>query len=263
MYGLCFNPRARVGRDDLLDGLHGSSYLFQSTRPRGARRNQRLPAVSGLRCFNPRARVGRDDGSHWAPTHRAGFNPRARVGRDTIKTWTFDLTNKFQSTRPRGARPHEIRNHLRAQLFQSTRPRGAQRSRIAGRRAGSCFNPRARVGRDDVFPLSVIPMISFNPRARVGRDHGRHRFFCTGRVSIHAPAWGATYAFPCIPCLIVFQSTRPRGARPLPPCGTDTATPFQSTRPRGARHEAGKNVLVDERVSIHAPAWGATGGRAV
>ena len=55
----CFNPRARVGRDMLLKTLERKGFTFQSTRPRGARRNTNTflrPRAS----FNPRARVGRD-----------------------------------------------------------------------------------------------------------------------------------------------------------------------------------------------------------
>ena len=33
---------------------------------------------------------------------------------------------------------------------------------------------------------------------------------------------------------------------------------FQSTRPRGARHKRGQNDRNQQRVSIHAPTWGAT-----
>jgi|GEM_PF-4549458 len=35
--------------------------------------------------------------------------------------------------------------------------------------------------------------IGFNPRARVGRDLYRARDVPSLKVSIHAPAWGATY----------------------------------------------------------------------
>jgi len=55
------------------------------------------------------------------------------------------------------------------------------------------FNPRARVGRDIELAAIKTLIHSFNPRARVGRD--------TGRRSIRRILW-------------MFQSTRPRGARP-------------------------------------------------
>ena len=56
----------------------------------------------------------------------------------------------FQSTRPRGARhPHQDRR-LRKKEFQSTRPRGARPYQPpAPFNVFLCFNPRARVGRDN------------------------------------------------------------------------------------------------------------------
>ena len=56
------------------------------------------------------------------------------------------------------------------------------------------------------------------------------------KVSIHAPAWGATRYAMGEPLYVVFQFTRPRGARLL---------------------RAGVGLLC-YKVSIHAPAWGAT-----
>ena len=55
--------------------------MFQSTRPRGARRFQKghVPFNKG---FNPRARVGRDLDCASMTFHQRCFNPRARVGRD-------------------------------------------------------------------------------------------------------------------------------------------------------------------------------------
>ena len=145
----------------------------------------------------------------------------------------------FQSTRPRGARPFGAQRAVIHEWFQSTRPRGARpgaSATVSG--APECFNPRARVGRDDEMTADLA-------RAR--------------EVSIHAPAWGATL------CNMsrsgnhaLFQSTRPRGARPSICCGSRSTTPFQSTRPRGARLFDHSAPHVDRWVSIHAPAWGAT-----
>jgi len=58
--------------------------MFQSTRPRGARLNQKLidKTENG---FNPRARVGRDKGWRRMMPENVSFNPRARVGRDLQK----------------------------------------------------------------------------------------------------------------------------------------------------------------------------------
>ena len=80
--------------------------------------------------------------------------------------------NKFQSTRPRGARlsfSHFVKND---NMFQSTRPRGARPYGSADRgQIGYSFNPRAREGRDEVVANAVGS---------------------AGAVSIHAPARGAT-----------------------------------------------------------------------
>jgi len=102
----------------------------------------------------------------------------------------------------------------------------------------SCFNPRARTGRDQSHLSTKLPMWRFNPRARTGRDilvtptssilalfqstrpHGARplTIALSSRplvVSIHAPARGATSypAYPSPSCKS-FQSTRPHGARP-------------------------------------------------
>ncbi len=122
---------------------------------------------------------------------------------------------------------------LRLSQFQSTRPRGARRSDMVWalettvsihapawgatpapptKMTRKSFNPRARVGRDLII-LIQYHTSGFNPRARVGRD---------------------TSLSTALLCSM-FQSTRPRGARP----GL-------------CLYSAGRYV------SIHAPAWGAT-----
>ena len=55
------------------------------------------------------------------------------------------------------------------------------------------------------------------------------------KVSIHAPARGATLFSEVLHAPSTFQSTRPRGARPFVLGGTMMQSMFQSTRPRGAR----------------------------
>ena len=78
------------------------------------------------------------------------------------------------------------------------------------------FNPRTRVGCAVLFALQAAGRGSFNPRTRVGCDFKLpFDVRIIGKVSIHAPAWGAT------PVVDAYRG-----------------------------HDAG--------VSIHAPAWGAT-----
>ena len=170
-----------------------------------------------------------------------------------------DLTSTFQSTRPRGARPHSSVPSHHASLFQSTRPRGARPRRVCSSETLNEFQstrPRGTrlgaVGRfGHVRHVSIHApawgATLFELRARrllvvsihapawgatIG-DSGRE---CDCLVSIHAPAWGATGHIGRAKLLLFwFQSTRPRGARQLTLAVILTALGFQSTRPRGAR----------------------------
>ena len=115
-------------------------------------------------------------------------------------------------------------------------------SQAAARPSSHCFNPRARVGRDQdlVLPLSGLTV-----------------------VSIHAPAWGATYGRHDTSLALVCFNPRTRVGRDvgLHIYSADPAM-FQSTRPRGARHGLLSYQCHNCGVSIHAPAWGATGNTA-
>ena len=77
-------------------------------------------------------------------------------------------------------------------------------------------------------------------------------------ISIHAPAWGATR--PCFwsPRIAAFQSTHPRGVRRSAFQSPSARLIFQSTHPRGVRPDTEDEALKNARISIHAPAWGAT-----
>ena len=137
----------------------------------------------------------------------------APAGGATKAFGSFMVQGRFQSTRPRGARhPSLSRFYLRdvsihapaggatdckedflpSPAFQSTRPRGARRHLQAKVRIVLRFNPRARGGRDAIIYRRRYIQAGFNPRARGGRD---------------ARFWRSWQK------LILFQSTRPRGAR--------------------------------------------------
>ena len=135
-----------------------------------------------------RGATGQHDGGHvlrWVSTHapargataqggydvaRCCFNSRAREGRDLTPSRQLLASKRFQLTRPRGARLTPTAFDKRNLVFQLTRPRGArllvfiivsgferfQLTRPRGARptsppatfARSCFNSRAREGRD-------------------------------------------------------------------------------------------------------------------
>jgi len=98
---LGFNPRARGGRDKQCS-INAQSPMFQSTRPRGARHN----GIYTAQVFAVSIHAPAGGATYW---HGwlflfQSFNPRARGGRDI--PWLPALqAEKFQSTRPRGARP--------------------------------------------------------------------------------------------------------------------------------------------------------------
>ena len=177
--------------------------VFQSTRPRGARRVNPISDSCVSPCFNPRAREGRDRFRNGTISRLKSFNPRAREGRD-LSGFVMGRfpASKFQSTRPRGARPF---SHYEAGITLTR------------------FNPRAREGRDRTLArmskTQLCGRVSihapargathmddaladyckrFNPRAREGRDHNIVLSVTVSSVSIHAPARGATNPSPPI-----------------------------------------------------------------
>ena len=165
---------------------------------------------------------------------RTGFNPRARTGRDPSGVREGHGNQVSIHAPARGAT-----NFLRLcrcyGLFQSTRPHGARRAASKSANACRCFNPRARTGRDAIEDGVLIDV----------------------SVSIHAPARGATKGEGAFQLDMVFQSTRPHGARPIRQADSIRLQCF-NPRARTGRDERGRSAPLGVKVSIHAPARGAT-----
>ena len=125
------------------------------------------------------------------------------------------------------------------EVFQSTHPRGVrhQSSSLLSKSA-SCFNPRTRVGCDTRFckHITHIEKVSIHAPAW-GATCTTRSIAISCYVSIHAPAWGATRRL---------ASTCPGGIRFNP-------------RTRVGCDPWSRKELNRQQVSIHAPAWGATG----
>ena len=146
------------------------------------------------------------------------------------------LMNKFQSTRPQGARPGSIICFTLTVQFQSTRPQGARPWPFSLQGVQQSFNPRARRGRDSSMSIFV------NPR----------RLFQSTRPQ------GARLPSPLLPySLAMFQSTRPQGARRLF-VGCNAGARCFNPRARGGRDKEVQGDFMDMLVSIHAPVGGAT-----
>ena len=165
---------------------------FQSTHPRGVRPG------SLLFCYQlPHVSI---HAPAWGATlrrctqgqHMRRFNPRTRVGCDPAACSLLRPFPMFQSTHPRGVRHMVIIGARPSMGFQSTHPRGVRPIRHHPFHAVSCFNPRTRVGCDRYEDTESEVIECFNPRTRVGCDMASKRFLNHSRVSIHAPAWGAT-----------------------------------------------------------------------
>ena len=148
--------------------------LFQSTRPRGAR-----PSVS--RQAQSPGYVSIHAPARGATGDNAGF---------------YVKPSSFQSTRPRGARRMVLSATFAGVAFQSTRPRGA--------RLNTYIDGYAKW-----FGVSIHAPARGATRAVSARWVG------LAQVSIHAPARGATLRLAVGKRGVqLFQSTRPRGARP-------------------------------------------------
>ena len=271
-----FNPRARAGRDlrevaqylltcvsihapargaTEVVSLRESMIMFQSTRPRGARLEDRRPPMSEEEFQSTRPRGARQ-GIRAGLSRHPSFNPRARAGRDMLggsassieevsihapARGATDLTRfpfelfRFQSTRPRGARRETIPADPELLKVSIHAPaRGATPSPVGSCRGTEFQSTRPRGARRSRFMGSRSSSRFQSTRPRGARLGASPRSY-PGGVSIHAPARGATPA----------QTTHGRGCRVsihAPARGAtyyeavrDCTPEFQSTRPRGAR----------------------------
>ena len=143
----CFNPRAHAGRDLVFDFLRIPNWLFQSTRPRGAR-----PGATHLQRVLHQFQSTRPRGARHlacsASVPLTGFQSTRPRGARPGATHLQRVLHQFQSTRPRGARPRCMSIAGGIKTFQSTRPRGARRTAWDRASGNGRFNPRAHAGRD-------------------------------------------------------------------------------------------------------------------
>ena len=164
-----FNPRAREGRDS------GNRHLGD------------CPCVS----IHAPAR-GATSGSGCAKSGQLMFQSTRPRGARHHVTERQQSTKEFQSTRPRGARRGDSRDIVPPEEFQSTRPRGARPLNAAMARTVGMFQSTRPRGARPQECAAYCPLSCFNPRAREGRDSNLNNTAQARRVSIHAPARGAT-----------------------------------------------------------------------
>ena len=183
-----------MGRDLSAGFVFVRFWMFQSTRPRGARHNNNYDndskrnvsihaptwgATGAALDFSLDALKVSIHAPTWGATGASasgcrwllGFNPRAHVGRDSTRPSPSAASTSFNPRAHVGRDFDKTFSISSEHEFQSTRPRGA---RLAG-------------------STSEVTHLRFNPRAHVGRDLGYSL-----QTELSAK----------------FQSTRPRGARP-------------------------------------------------
>ena len=192
--------------------------MFQSTHPRGVRHFE-LSILFRIKIVSIHAPA-------WGATPDAVV-PTALLG-VSIHAPAWGATWKVENT------------VTRMILFQSTHPRGVRpRDKVFRAHSSMSFNPRTRVGCDFGIVSTVFFKFWFQSthprgvRLPAPDGHAKHEV----RVSIHAPAWGATSTF-----MRIVRYT----------------SEFQSTHPRGVRLDSFCGFIRRRNVSIHAPAWGAT-----
>ena len=234
-----FNPRPREGGD-----YHAYYYhTFQSqisihAPARGATRLvPDLGQVAVISIHAPaRGATSGNKSFLWVYLY---FNPRPREGGDPPRLHAQGSGQVFQSTPPRGGRLTGSATVTYGGLISIHAPaRGATTWR--GQKSRSCWISIHAPARGATFRQPL---------------HGHY-----AGISIHAPARGATVeTYVLISRKLLFQSTPPRGGRPLHGRLLHHSAVISIHAPaRGATCQRARVALKPLGISIHAPARGAT-----
>ncbi len=253
----CFDSRPRAGSDRRRTGrskprqavsIHApargatpiarppeSLSQFRSTPPRGERHSYSIMGITELLFRSTPPRGERPDFA--AP---------------------IAISDPFRSTPPRGERRQDMLRHGVPRAVSIHAPaRGATLRRSTWAWRARCFDPRPRAGSDLSLAQFATGKLSFDPRPRAGSDNSliicaaKNRSFdprpravsdysvilgrVAAKVSIHAPARGATGeggGLPRLPSVSIHAPAR--GATRFGYCGGIVAL-FRATPPRGER----------------------------
>ena len=262
------------------------SPAFQSTPPRRGRPSRAAALGSACHRFNPRPREGGDLRSLRSCAVACMVSIHAPAKGATLPTRrSLDVAHVFQSTPPRRGRRPIASMHRRRRSCFNPRPReGGDRSH----RRRSCRRRRVSIhapakGATDGMSVDAHPTCSFQSTPpRRGRPSAPIAAASTVRCFNPRPREGgdALRSRAAMPACM-FQSTPPRRGRHDAPIGIRSADAcfnprpreggdcdrrrrawpiamFQSTPPRRGRPACTAADWHARRVSIHAPAKGAT-----
>ena len=211
-----FNPRSREGSDSL-SRLASKSLQFQSTLPRRERRKVGQGIHQQQRYFNPRSREGSDrkppnlrpsdprfQSTLLRRERRELVRPHPGQDRISIHAPAKGATSNDRTIAARylisihapakGATIEIMCSRSMMPIFQSTPPRRERLSRLVRRWVTPHFNPRSREGSDCAALVArLAARISIHAPAKGATRKGGTGLFVSS-VSIHAPAKGATTA---------------------------------------------------------------------
>jgi len=163
---------------------------------------------------------------------------------------------KFQFTRPRGARPAHSAPFAYSLCFNSRAHAGRDSPSPAAAGRGRCFNSRAHAGRDRWISFCAAGAVFQFTRPRGARQQ-RRQDMATYTVSIHAPTRGATPCRRRWPGESRFNSRAHAGRDGFGPATEEAIWVSIHAPTRGATTPRNQNQQT-ETVSIHAPTRGAT-----
>ena len=255
----CFDPRPCERGDDISTTLRHKSRKFRSTPLREGRRQQKGAQAAPDPGFDPRP-CERGDAMAEIERLQADLfrSTPLREGRRTVRASRRDVP-PFRSTPLREGRPVAAAVTRPWSAFRSTPLReGRHRRRVRRHARARRFDPRPCERGDDRHPRArARQRVSIHAPAR-GATSFRPDWWFVIAVSIHAPARGATSppwrgdprskSFDPRPC--------ERGDRK----STIRAPAFSSFDPRPCERGDDRHprARARQRVSIHAPARGAT-----
>ena len=159
--------------------------------------------------------MGRDDPRVQPAGRFADVSIHAPAWGATIERRDLRAEWEFQFTRPHGARRRAGAASARPTWFQFTRPHGARPAKTWRWSTTTCFNSRARMGRDPMLVMGGGHIAAF----QFTRPHGARRPLRSQQSRCHsfnsrARMGRDTSSHDSNPSLIWFQFTRPHGARP-------------------------------------------------
>ena len=203
-----------MGSDGRWTTSSAPSSAFQFTLPHGERpgRRSRPRPPSPFQFTLPH---GERQGGRHARPHHGSFNSRSRMGSDqssapsqedmmvSIHAPAWGATRllvpplrpiMFQFTLPHGERPATGTVSGSSLKFQFTLPHGERRPCRGGRRREYGFQFTLPHGERLGVAVGLDGLGGFNSRSRMGSDLFVLCAVIGAEVSIHAPAWGATFS---------------------------------------------------------------------